>query len=349
MTARRRRAQRGMSLPEILVTLIIFSGLMIIVYSMIEKTLHLTLFNESHNDLTIMTERGVNSIQNEILQTRTAFEEDATGTAYRAALQLPAAQPVWPNSLLPVIDSSTTTIEPDTGTGTNRLTGNSLLIARQLSPLSIFYDDDNNSKTPDVEMLIDRYRFEYFYLSPNAKRSFGGTGFTVDLVESASVEFADYFELSTLTSAQRQSVLPKVISASIDTAWDTTQPITQAFYDLNVAKSGTFGAPLKSPKININTTKSLFPELLGGRISGKMDYSVAFAPSSPLKPFPLRLPVFTYAKADTAIPTFPAGFEVKVVGPAKARKVVIRLLLMSNYRASTFEAQQGFVTSSGRF
>jgi hypothetical protein len=168
-------------------------------------------------------------------------------------------------------------------------------------------------------------------------------------VESTSVEYADYFELSTLTSAQRQLVLPKVISANIDTAWDTTQPITQAFYDLNVAKSGTFGAPLKTPKISISTTKSLFPELLGGRISGKMDYSVAFTPGSPLKPFPLRLPVFTYAQADTTIPQFPAGFEVKMVGPAKARKVMTRLLLMSNYHASTYEAQQGFVTSSGRF
>ncbi len=349
MTARRRRAQRGMSLPEILVTLIIFSGLMIIVYSMIERTLHLTLFNESHNDLTIMTERGVNTIQTEILQTRTAFQEDATGAGYRSALQLPPAQPVWADTLLPIIDSTTTTIEPDTGNGSNRLTGNSLLIARQLSPLSVFYDDDNNPKTPDVEMLIDRYRFEYFFLSPNAKRSFGGTGITLDLVESTSVEYADYFQLSTLTHAQRQVVPPKVIAANSDTAGDTTQPVTQAFYDLNIAKAGAFAAPLKTPKININTTKSLFPELLGGRISGKMDYSIAFAPDKPVKPFPLRLPVFAYAVADTNFPHFPAGFEVKMVGPAKARKVMTRLLLMSNYRASTYEAQQGFVTSSGRF
>src|SRR5438045_2329578 len=117
----RRRAQRGMSLPEILVTLVIFSGLMIIVYSMIEKTLHLTLFNESHNDLTIMTERGVNAIQIEILQTRTVFEEDATGAAYRAALQLPVVQSVWPATYLPVIDSTITTIDSDIGTGANRL------------------------------------------------------------------------------------------------------------------------------------------------------------------------------------------------------------------------------------
>src|SRR5216117_1585333 len=95
MTAQRRRAQRGLSLVEILVTLVIFTALVLIVYSMIDKTLHLTLFNESHNDLTIMTERAVNTMQGEILQTKTAFEEDAVGAGYRSALQLPAAQPQW--------------------------------------------------------------------------------------------------------------------------------------------------------------------------------------------------------------------------------------------------------------
>ena len=175
MTAKRRRAQRGFSLIEILVVMIIVSGLTLVCYSMIDQTLHLTLFNESHNDLTIMTERAVNSMQSEILQTRTAFEEDATGTAYRAALQIPAAQPAWSSTLLPVIESDTTTIQPDSGTGAKRFTGNSLLIARQLSPLSVFYDDDGKAGTPDVEILIDRYRFEYFFLSPSSSRNFANT------------------------------------------------------------------------------------------------------------------------------------------------------------------------------
>jgi prepilin-type N-terminal cleavage/methylation domain-containing protein len=343
------RRQRGFTLPEILVTIAIFSGLTLIVYTMIDQTLHLTMFNESHNDLTIMAQRAVNTMQTEILQTKTTFEEDSIGSAYRAALQLPAAQPQWTTTLLPIIKSDTTSLAPDDGTGTSRYTGNSLLIARQLQPLSIFYDDDGKPGTPDIEFLVDRYRFEYFYLSPNAARSFGGTGFVLDLLQSTSKEYADYFQLSTLTSAQMKLIVPKIISASVAQAWDTTQPVDQAFYDLSKATGGAFGTPLKSPQIAIASTKSLFPGLKGGRISGKMDYSVAFTPDKPVKPFPLRLPIFTFAQADSTIPKFPAGFEVKIVGPAKARKVLTRMLLMSNYRAGTYEAQQGFVISSARF
>jgi hypothetical protein len=171
----------------------------------------------------------------------------------------------------------------------------------------------------------------------------------LDLIQCTSPEYADYFQLSTLTNAQRQLIVPKIISAGIDQAWDTTQPVTQAVYDLAPAKSGAFSSPLKQPKINIASTRSLFPEFRGGRISGRMDYSIAFNPDKPKKPFPLRVPIFSYAQADVAIPHFPAGFEVKIVGPAKARKVMMRMLLMSNYRASTYEAQQGFVTSAAKF
>jgi prepilin-type N-terminal cleavage/methylation domain-containing protein len=346
MTAK--RSQRGFSLPEVLVTITVVSGLAIIAYAMLDQASRVALFNESHNDLTIMTQRAVNGMQNEVFQARRAFEEDATGQAYRAALQLPASQPVWTDTLLPIIETDTASILPDTGTDTSRSTGNSLFIARQLEPLTINYDDDNNAATPDVQMLVDRYRFEYYFLSPVASRGFAANGFMLDLIRSASGDYADYFELSTLTPAVRRLVIPQIINKGIAQAWDTTQAADQAFYDLDAARSGTFSIPIAKPKIGIVSTATIFPGLRGGRIAGKMDYSVAFIPQSPLKPFPLRFPVFNYAQADTNRKGFPAGFEVKIVGPAKNRKVLIRTVLMAHYR-STFESEQGVVTTAARF
>jgi hypothetical protein len=59
--------------------------------------------------------------------------------------------------------------------------------------------------------------------------------------------------------------------------------------------------------------------------------------------------MFFYAKPDSTYPKFPGGFEVKIAGPAGHRKVGVRLVLMSNYHASTYESQQGFVTAAARF
>lgn len=343
-----RESQRGMALVEVIVTLAVVSVLMIIVYTLMEDAMTASMFGESHNDMTIMTQRVVNRMQTEVLQSRVAFQEDADGGAYRDAMQIPAQPAKWPDTLLPVFQADPT-LDPDTGNGADRYAGNSLLIARQLAPLSIFYDDDGDPKTPDVELLVDHYRFEYEYPAMNNARSFSGTGFYLDFVESRSGEYADYFQLSSLNATQLKSLVPKIQAAGISLAWDPGQTIANAFYDLTPAAKGAFSTPIAGPKIAVVSTTSLLPEARGGRISGRIEYSVAFVPAAPKQPFPLTQPIAFYSQPDPAHPKFPAGFEVKIAGPARYRKVGMRLVMMSNYKAGKYESQQGFVTASARF
>jgi len=90
--------------------------------------------------------------------------------------------------------------------------------------------------------------------------------------------------------------------------------------------------------------------MLGGRISGKMDYSVAYVPTvGSAIPLPALTPIRVYAQPDSAAPGFPSGFEVKIVGPARNRQVMTRVVLMSNYRVNSYESQQGFVITAARF
>jgi prepilin-type N-terminal cleavage/methylation domain-containing protein len=343
-----RKSERGMSLIELVVVLAVVSGLMVIIYSLVEEAMKAAMFGESHNDMTIMTQRVVNRLQSEVLQSRVAFQEDVNGGAYRDAMQIPAQPAKWPDTLLPVFQSDAT-LDPDTGNGADRYAGNSLLIVRQLAPLSILYDDDGNAGTPDVEFLADHYRFEYEYPVMNDARSFGGTGFYLDLMESRSGEYADYFQLASLTAAQMKAIVPRIQATGIARAWDPGQPIDNAFYDLAPAAAGAFGAALVKPKIAVASTASLLPDMRGGRISGRIEYSIAFVPAVPKKPFPITQPIAFYSQPDPAYPKFPGGFEVKIAGPAGHRKVGMRLLLMSNYRAGKYESQQGFVTASARF
>src|SRR6202035_181654 len=95
------------------------------------------------------------------------------------------------------------------------------------------------------------------------------------------------------------------------------------------------------------SAKSLIPEMQTGSISGKIMVSVAFRPTATTQfPLPATIPVPKYAVYDSSIPAFPSGFEVKIVGAGAARKVLLRLVLMTNYRAGTYESQEGFVISS---
>ncbi|HEY4641469.1 MAG TPA: prepilin-type N-terminal cleavage/methylation domain-containing protein, partial [Thermoanaerobaculia bacterium] len=332
---RRTPAQAGFSLAEVTVTLAVVSALMLIVYSIMDQTLRASMFNESHNDLIIMSQRAMNTMQTETAQARQVFQEDTDGAAYRSALQIPSTYLQWGSSLLPIVQTDDTMI-PDTST---RYTGNAYFIVRQLEPLSFMYDNDNNSHTPDVEFLADRYRFEYFFLSTNTSRKFSSSPYTLDLMQSTSVEYADYFQLTNegLTNSQMQTIASKLSAAGITTAWNPGQPLASAFY--TIPANGNWSSSISRPAIDIASTISLFPELRGGRISGRMDYSVAFG----TYPLPMRIAMY----GTTINP--PVGFEVKVAGPAKARKVMTRVLLMARYAVNTYEAQQGFVTTSASF
>lgn len=341
----KRSTQSGFSLMEITIVLAIVSVLMVVVYSMIEQTMHAAMFNESHNDLAILTQRAVNSMQTEVLQTRTVFQQDVPGAAYLAALDIPANAPVWTDSLLPVIQPAVN-ITPDTAT---RYTGNSLLLARQLPPLTLTYDHDGNLITPEIEFVADRYVFEYMYLSPHSTPSFAGSGRTLDLVMTTSVPFADYFQLVSMGPAAIQRIVPKLMAAGLARAWDPGQPAGTAFFELSGAADGVFDPPLSNPRIRNAAMKSLLPGLRGGRVSGKMSYSVAFAPASPAPPYPLRIPIRVFALNVSGRPGFPSGFEVKIAGPSGNRQVMTRVVLMSHYATKSFESQQGFVTTAARF
>lgn len=331
---------------EITVVLAIVSAVMILTYKMIEETTRSSMFNESHNDLSIMSQAAANTLQSEVMQTRMVFEENTLGASYRSAFTLPTGYPAWTTTLLPIIDINSTLMAPDAA-GT-RFAGNSLLLAREMAPLTITYDDDNNNRTPEIEFVADRYRFDYVYLSPNTTRSFSRTGLTLDLIMASSAEYADYFQLNTLTTG-KGAIATKLIAAGLQRAWDPGQPIGNAFYDLSGATDGTFNAPISSPTIPTVRRRQLLKGLLGGRISGAMSYSVAFVPTSPRAPFPLPQSIAAFSQPDASTrPGFPAGFEAKIVGPAGNRQVMTRILLMAHIRGR-YEAQQGFVTTAARF
>jgi prepilin-type N-terminal cleavage/methylation domain-containing protein len=339
-----RNAEKGFSLMEITVTLAIVSVIMIVTYQLIEQTMKVTMFNESHNDLAVMSQRAVNAIQTEVVQARLVFENDSLGNEYRGALAFPTSPSIWTTSLLPVIDPASTTFTPDGAT--ERFTGNTLFLVRQLPPLSIFYDHDGKKGTADIEFLADRYAFQYFYLRKDTGHSFAGSGQSAELMRSTSETYADYFQLVSVT-AKPGTLVSKLIATGLSRAWDPGKPLASAFYNLSSATDGTFGKAVKNPTIPIVLTKTMLPGLFGGRISGKMSYSVGFPkPSGPA--FPIPQPMSVYARTDVSLPGYPAGFEVKIIGPSRNRQVLTRIMLMSQY-GRKYEAQQASVSTAARF
>jgi prepilin-type N-terminal cleavage/methylation domain-containing protein len=335
-----RNRESGMSLIEVSVTLLLLTVAMALFYDMILSSLRASMFSEGHNDLSVIGQRVTNVIHTEVMQSKLVFQEDALGTPYRDKFvaAMPTGTAVLANSRMPIIDQNTTIIGVDPGPNsiTNR-TGNSMIVVRQLSPISISWNHDNNGGTANIDFLADRYQMEFFFLRSNTRRNFGGLGYYLEVMQANSQIFADYFQLNDITVNKTQ-VAAGVRSAGITLAWDPGKAMsTPAFYNIDV--SGALSGN-NNPTFTL-TVRSLMPEFAGGRVSGKMDFSVAPNPTTAIF---FKDPVPMYATASTG---FPQGLEFQIVGPSGSRKVLSRLVLASNYSQNTY-SQEAAVTSSAR-
>ncbi|MDH3284105.1 MAG: hypothetical protein OEQ13_05150 [Acidobacteriota bacterium] len=330
-----RAAESGISFVEVMVSLALLSVIGLIFYQLFIGSMRVTMMLESESDLVTLGQRVVNEMRLEIMQSRTAFEDDTVGQSYLAQVSLPTDAPVLTGSLLPIVDTGGR-LEPDSGT---RRVGNSMLLARHLEPTLVPFDHDGDSNTPEIDFEADLYRFRYVYLSENTERSFLKNGHYLDLVLATSGRYADFFQLDGLTAAQKADVAVDLYAGGITTAWDPGRPADQAFYQIQ--SDGSLTGPF-SHTIDLTEYRSLLPEFRGGRISGSMNYSVGIQSDPPLETDD-RIGLY----AEPSGP-FPGGFEVLAVGPASSRQVLVRVVLLAEYnrRLSSHENRVIVTTSS---
>lgn len=329
--------QRGLTMVEVMVGFLLFTVISLTMHQLLIGTTTANGFLEGRNDLTTFGQRVVNELRGSVAQSRMLFEDDTIGGEYLAKLVIHDDWPVAAGSRLPVIDQ-TGNLEPDT-TGNDR-TGNSFLSVRELEPLLVMVDHDNDSSTADVEFLADRFTFEYVYLSENTSRDFARTGSYLDLVRGQSRIYANYFQLSGLSSLAKTQAGAALAAADVNFAWNPRQPHSSAFY--RIQSSGLLSA---RPNHNINVkqeTASLLPEFVGGRVHAALNYSVA--PQTPAYDVPDTVSLFANATSD-----FPGGFEVQICGPSGARRILMRLVLLSDQHKNVSSHSNTVVAYTAEF
>ncbi len=359
-TSQKRVRQRGITLMEMIVVTAIFSIVFIISYSLLEDTVKTSLFLEEHNDLPVYGQAAINTIQRELLQTRIVFEGSATsfGPAYFAALTYPAQYPLLANSQMPVLNP-TGTLVPDTAP--TRFAGNCMLIAKQLSPALITGLSSGNS------LLIDRYQFELFYLTKRTgSHGFGGQTYYLDLIQAKSDIYADWSEVNAqngLSGADKTVVASALsnykepgsnLSAPSTKAWDSSKTESSSLFTITSSLGLT---AIANPTIPLTSSTSLVKGLSGGRVSGKMDYSIGFRPTGttrfnlstdvtlPDGSIQVRDPIPKYAVFDSAQPLFPSGLEFLMVGPAGSRRILSRVVIMASYIGHIDSKETSVITS----
>jgi prepilin-type N-terminal cleavage/methylation domain-containing protein len=373
----RSRGQRGITLMEMMVVLALFTVLFFISYTLLEDSVQTSLFVEEHNDLPIYGQTAVNAIQRELLQSRVVFEGSAasTGPGYFSALTFPAAFPLLTGSKMPVLNPASTSLVPDDPAAT-RYTGNCLLVAKQLAPAVI-----TGLSITGGTMLVDRYQFQVFYLTQRFTHGFAGQNYFIDAIQAKSDIYADYSQLTqwaalpatiaadkTKVATQLSSYTDPVTGASQATtkAWNSGVAAPGAFYTITASMGFT---AINSPTIALPTSASLVKGLSGGRVSGKMDYTIGYRPPAacsrcsstacsncngvtgprftlatdvtlPDATIRVRDPIPKYAIFDTS------GMEFLIVGPAGSRRILSRIVILASY-IGHIDSKESLVITSG--
>ena len=349
----RRKSEAGYSLMEVTVVSAITTVVLMIAMDLIDRAASLSKFLESRNDLITFAQRPLNVMQKDIVQARVVFGEDSVGTGYRQKVEAGLSIPIAPDSVLPVLDPTGSFSPDENGV---RTVGNSLLIAKQLPPVPIDLAADGAS-FPALTFLADRYEFVYFYVTRDTSVKFA-SGDRIDYLEiSRSVHFADYNQLvigtTTLSSAQKvalSAALRNTANVNLPIAWSPEMNVANSFYTIDPNLAFPTGSLIATPTIAQSGSGILIAGLKGGRIMGKMTYTVAYRkgttkPGTPFEITNKAQPVPLYAEVTSTLPV-DCGFEVKVIGPANSRQVLTRLVLYGQYGPEKYDAQQAFVITS---
>ena len=349
----RRKSEAGYSLMEVSVVSAITTIVMLIALDMIDGATTVSKLIEARNDLTTFAQRPLNAMQKDILQARVVFGEDSIGTGYRQRVESGLNIPIAPDSLLPVLDPAGSFV-PDKDNV--RTVGNCLLIARQLPPVPIDLAADG-ANFPALTFFADRYEFVYFYVTRDTSVKFASGDRIDNIAYSRSVRYSDYNQLvngtTTLSATQKvflSAALRDTSNVNLPIAWSPEMGVTSAFYTIDVNLTFPNGSLIASPTITRASSGIMISGLKGGRVTGKMTYTVGYRKGStkPGTSFPISTkvqPVPLYAETTTSLPV-DCGFEVKVIGPPNSRQVLTRLVLYGQYGIEKYDAQEAFVITS---
>ncbi len=192
-----------------------------------------------------------------------------------------------------------------------------------------------NYKGLPATVIIDLYRFYYYYLTTNNPRPLRA-GSTYNLVEWQSTQYPDANEINNITDGVLQTAVINWLAAAgtnlcptnsaytLSYGFDPTQTTpSTAFYTLSGGSSFIAVAPASITEGPVTVLSHIFT----GVISSGFGYGVS--PNSTLFPGdPVTVPQFATAATATGS-YFPGGFEVGISGESEGMQVMVRQALVA--------------------
>ena len=297
----------GHTLVEVAVALVLSIGLALGLAETVGRAVsaHRTILVQ---DVGIrLHQRTLGDIRRAAFSAVRVMDDDGLGTEYLDALDT-GSLALLPGTRLPVLDTSGRLSEDLV----DRRTGNTLLLIVEDQPLDL---------TPIATTYrLDVVRFTAFYLSRVSEKVIAGQDDRIDLVHFTSMPFVLRSGVDTVTDVtEQEALLDKLVELGYDRLITLDVDIDEAFHDISAAGEidpNPVVAPVIAPSTRYPTRRLLY-----GRQMSVAENGAA-----------VRVPKFALPDPDAL--EYPSGLEVKVAGPWAARRVLVRLALVTGAAGS---------------
>jgi len=337
----------GFTMIEMMVSLVVMSMAFSAFLGVALKTVRDYEFFTAMHQISQWNQQVVNDIRKDTLSTKIYLDMDTVGMEYYSALNLPGDRLPISTTRLPLVEEDGV-VEKDTLA--HEKTGNSLFFVKTLAVGS----GDAVYSGPDEDFIreftvqigqdaedtatyrINAYRFVLYYLMMKTGDSIGSSPDSLDLIRWASIPVADYGQVmaipeSVLDEDSGMTFYPReqLVAQFVDDyeshfLWDSSEDIDNAFYYCD--EVGHVSSMPESDMIIDQDPEAGICSMIpgGGMRSGKRT-SICMNDGTPN--FQAGPVVPLYAVADFREEGFPHGFEVQIVGPSGARKLLVRLAM----------------------
>ncbi len=326
-----RNAERGISLLEALVTLVLLVAIVGVVLNLTLTAKDAQTYGERLSRATEINQRVTDEMRAEMLSAVDLVQAGTVGDGYLAALQLDPTSPLLLGSKLPTV-FLTGTFERETTPGER--TGNVLLFARQAWTTEL-------TCASTATYQIDVYRLVCYYLTPEEGGPVPGSPLGLNLSKFVSEPLVDADQIDRISDPDDQEEVLVHLANGTPDDLGVVHPRAVLVWlrggDLAVldnvreidAATGALSSTPLAPRAPGAWTIHRSPEHSNRGLLYYRHFSVASNYGH------RRLGVARFGVKSSAGEGFPHGFEVQMGGLSSARQVLIHLSIVTTSSQGT--------------
>ncbi|HPO82420.1 MAG TPA: prepilin-type N-terminal cleavage/methylation domain-containing protein [bacterium] len=312
----------GFSLIELLISLVVFSLVIPIVYQVSEGVVFSTTAVNVANELKLINQELIQNIKSDVVQSAVVYDYTSSYISI-IDLNLPPNYTALNKNKLPVInETGSFPPEPDK-------VGNILFMAKYLSPVEITVNGTN--------YRIDCYRFIYYFLAKDTGSTINGKN-PIILMRSQSQEtYVDYVAINNISDEEKKKALiTELYNKSIRYAINLKNT---NFYALNsngnITLENNHTVQMESNPASRDFGANQLP-------TGKVYYAIGYNNMG-------LIDIPKFANADNSGDGFPNGFEVAIVGPKSSRDILVRTVVIGYFSGKVLGNENTTIISVPQF